>query len=252
MKKQKIAKMLAHHIIAGVVSGVVIASIEKAINKKSTKKSEKMKNNEEKTVCEAISHAMQNVDDDEMIMPKATIKEYEDKEYSIVKLYKQGRLFAKNSERESLVKNYSKVISLVDIDEKNKYTSKKAIKLFASEKPKVIMRNLTYCPSCHKMFDNIKDYDFENAPFEFIICIGKDDVKENTIDYVPYNLRDRVIITNKKDTLNLGLKRFPTTVFLTKDNRLFDIGGLISIEAIIQRLQDIPEFPADYSIEDEL
>lgn len=254
MKKDKMYKILAHNIIAGIVSGIAIAGIERLINKNKYKEniSKKPEKEDEKTVYDTLAHAIQNIDDDYMIMPKSNNIEYKDNEYSIVKLYKQGRLFAKNIERETLIKNYAKEITLIDIDSKNKYTSQKAINSFYSERPKVIMRNLTYCHSCHKMFDDLKDYDFEDADFEFIIFIGKEDAKENTIDYVPYNLRDKVIITNKKDTLNLGLKRFPTTVFLTKDNRLFDIGGLVSIKAIEQRLQDIPVFPEDYSIEDEL
>lgn len=272
---------------------------------------------DEKTLSDEVCNEIQNILDDKLIdKKKETPEGFGNKEHSLLALIKEERMFAKDAEIKSLVKGYGKQVKLGKVmGEKLDITDK-----FRTQKPKVVLRVMSTCPSCKKMLNILKDVDIDNAPYELLIQVYDKDLlsRKNTLAEIfkikreggtlPDELINREVIENEEtrkqlaelsvantsekieeiiakiakieniptdlqdsiknipDSLQkyivycdykitdgiLKINRYPSTIFLTKDKKLYDIGGCLTNDAIVQRIEDIPEFPEDYKVEDEL
>lgn len=210
---------------------------------------------EEKTTAQEVCDIIQNIDDDKLIKAVDILElpeGYGDGEQSYVKRYSEGRIMANDEARKNaLVNVYGQTLTVSNIDVDNPDTSKTAIQALSSNKPKVIMRASTTCPSCHKMLDNIGDI-ANHQEFDFIMVIPKEKLAKKDISVVPEELRKFVIVTTDNADFGVGIKRYPSTIFLTADNKVFDLGGCVATDAIAQKIGDIPNFDKDYTLEDEL
>lgn len=307
-------KIISYVLCATLLTGCAATQIDKKEEKSTQSLALTATQNKEEELSEEVCNEVQNILDDRLIDKKKELPEnFGNKEYSILTLMTEDRMFAKDAEMKSLVKGYGKQVKLGKVlNEEADITDK-----FKTNKPKIILRIMSTCPSCKKMLNILKDIDIDKEPYELILQIYDKDLysRKNTLAEIfklvkegkelPEELITREVIKNEEtkkllkelkaaknkeeiiekiakieevttdltDSVNnipkslqkyivyceykitdgiLKINRYPSTIFLAKDKKLFDIGGCLTNEAIRQRIEDLPEFPADYTIEKEL